>query len=86
MKTKVKAKSATKKPMQTLIDTVAETGHCVVFRGQGRRRVALVPILDEEFLERIEEEIDIRMARKARKEKGGVTIEEMCKKYGVKVV
>jgi hypothetical protein len=85
MKPKVKAKSPSKRPMQILIDAVADTGHCVVFRGQGRRRVALVPVLDEEFLERIEEEIDLRLARKARKEKGGVTIEEMCKKYGVKV-
>ncbi|MFA5865557.1 MAG: hypothetical protein WC975_12835 [Phycisphaerae bacterium] len=73
-----------KKRIQLLIDEVSETGHCVVFRGRGRKRVALIPVPDDEFLERIEEQIDLRLAKKRKKERGGVTIEELCRKYGVR--
>ena len=71
------------KEMQSLIDAVAESGHCVVFQGRGRKCVALIPVLDEEFLERIEDQTDLRLAKKRKKERGGVTIEELCGKYGV---
>ncbi|MCE5279260.1 MAG: type II toxin-antitoxin system Phd/YefM family antitoxin [Planctomycetaceae bacterium] len=49
---------------------VALRGERVVVERHGKNLFALVPMEDVELLERIEDETDIRLARKAMKEKG----------------
>lgn len=49
---------------------VARHGERVVVERRGKNLFALVPMEDVELLERIEDETDIRLARKAMKEKG----------------
>jgi len=72
------------KEMQSLIDMVVESGHYVVLEGRKRKRVALVPVLDEEFLEQIEDQIDLRLVKKRKKERGGIEIEELFRKYAMR--
>jgi prevent-host-death family protein len=45
-------------------------GERVVVERRGKHLFALVPVEDVELLERLEDETDIRLARKALKEKG----------------
>ncbi len=60
---------------------VAATGERIPLK-RGRKTVAaLVSPEDLELLERVEDESDIRAARKALKEKGGISLEELKKKY-----
>jgi antitoxin Phd len=49
---------------------VALRGERVVVERRGKDLFALVPLEDVELLERLEDEEDLRMARKAMKEKG----------------
>ena len=63
------------------VERVAATGERIPLK-RGRKTVAaLVSAEDLELLERLEDESDIRAARKALKEKGGITLEELKKKY-----
>jgi prevent-host-death family protein len=45
---------------------------------------AIVPIEDIELLERYEDELDVREIRKARKEKGTISLAEVKRKLGMK--
>jgi prevent-host-death family protein len=49
---------------------VALCGERVIVKRRGKNLFALVPVEDVELLERLEDETDIRLARKAMKEKG----------------
>ena len=49
---------------------------------RGKGVAALVSIEDLALLERIEDEQDIKAARKALKEKGGISLDEYKKKHG----
>ncbi len=64
-------------PISRVREQLADLGNRVSLRGErlvverrGKRLFALVPVEDVELLERLEEERDIRLARKAMKEKG----------------
>ena len=62
---------------------MAYTGERIVLERRGKRIAAIVPIDEMEFLERLEDEADIKAARKALKEKGGITLEAYKKKHGL---
>ncbi len=47
------------------LDRVAKKGERVVLERKGKRVAALVPLEDLELIERLEDEIDVREARKA---------------------
>jgi prevent-host-death family protein len=49
---------------------VALRGERVIVERRGKNLFALVPMEDVELLERLEDETDVRLARKAMKEKG----------------
>lgn len=52
----------------------------VILTRRGKKLVAVVPIEDVALLERLEEAQDIADAKKALKEKGGITLEALVKK------
>jgi PHD/YefM family antitoxin component YafN of YafNO toxin-antitoxin module len=59
---------------------VSLRGERVIVERRGKHLFALVPVEDVELLERLEEERDIRLARKAMKEKGANIPWEKVKK------
>jgi prevent-host-death family protein len=63
------------------INRVAYAGERIVLERRGKKVAALVSVEDLELLEEMEDQADIRAAKKALKEKGGITLEELKKKY-----
>jgi hypothetical protein len=68
---------------------VCRTHHRTAYRGERfvlQRVAAVIPIEEYDILERMigerENEIDARLARKARKEKGSIPLEAVKKKLG----
>jgi prevent-host-death family protein len=55
----------------------------VILSRHGKPVAALVPMSDVETLEAIEDREDLRAALKARKEKGGVTLEQLQAELGL---
>jgi prevent-host-death family protein len=58
-------------------------GQRIVIERRGKPVAALVPLEDLERIEALENEADVKAAKKARKEKGGVTLDQYCKKRGL---
>ncbi len=74
-------------PISEAREHLADLGNRVSLRGErlvierrGKKLFALVPMEDMELLERLEDEIDINMARKAMKEGGANISWEKVKK------
>jgi len=65
------------------INRVAYAGERIVLERRGKGVAALVSIDDLALLEELENTADIRAARKALKEKGGITLDEYKKKHGL---
>lgn len=65
------------------INRVAYGRERILLERRGKKVAALVPVEDVELLEELEDQADIRAAKKALKEKGGITLEELKKKYGI---
>ena len=65
------------------INRVAYAGERIVLERRGKGVAALVSIDDLALLEELENQADIRAARKALKEKGGITLDEYKKKRGL---
>ncbi len=65
------------------INRVAYSGERIILERRGKGVAALVSVEDLELLQRIEDEADIKAARKALKEKGGISLEDFKKKYGM---
>ncbi len=55
----------------------------VIVERHGKPVAAIVPVDDLELLEELEDREDLRAALKARKEKGGVTIEQLKEDLGL---
>ena len=66
------------------LDFVTREREIIVFRaGKGRKPIAvLVPVNDEAQVEALEDELDVREARKARKERG-IPWEQVKKELGL---
>jgi prevent-host-death family protein len=62
------------------VNRVAFTKERMVVQRRGKKLAALVPIEDLEFLEELEDRMDIVAAKKAMSEKGGLTLAELKKK------
>ena len=65
------------------LNRVAYAGERIVLERRGKGVAALVSMDDLALLERLEDEQDIKAARKALKEKGGVTLGAYKKKHGL---
>jgi PHD/YefM family antitoxin component YafN of YafNO toxin-antitoxin module len=70
--------------LASAISRVADTGERVVLTRRRKGVAALVSMEDLAVLERLEDEADLRAARKARKEKGSVSLAEVKKRLGMK--
>jgi prevent-host-death family protein len=66
------------------INRVAYAGERIVLERRGKGVAALVSVEDLALLEELEEQADIRAAKKAVKEKGSVTLDEIKKRLGMK--
>ena len=56
-------------------------GQRIIIERRGKPVAALVPMEDLELLNALEDRADVKAAKKARKEKGGVTLEQYRKKH-----
>ena len=66
-----------------IINRVAYGGETVLVHRRRKPVAAIIPLDDPKFLERIEDELDIRAVRRARKEKGSVPWEKIKKDLGL---
>ena len=67
-----------------VINRVAYGGERVILQRRGKRVMALMPIEDLELLNELEDKADIKAVLKARKEKGGVPLEKIKARLGMK--
>ena len=78
--------SAARQQFAELINRTAYRGERFVLQRRKKPVAAVIPIEEYDFLERMieerENEIDVRLARKARKEKGSIPLEVVKKKLG----
>ncbi len=65
------------------LNRVAYGGERVVLQRRGKGVAAIVSLDDLAVLEELEDQADIRAAKKALKEKGGITLAEYRKKHGI---
>ncbi len=65
-----------------VINRVAYGGERVVLKRRSKPVVAVVSLEDLELLNSLEDQADVKAAKKARKEKGGITLEQYRKKHG----
>jgi prevent-host-death family protein len=66
------------------LDRVAGTGERIVLQRGGKRVAALVSLDDLALLEELENQADIRAAKKALKEKGRIPLEKIKERLGMK--
>ena len=66
-----------------VINRVAYGGERIVLQRRGKQVLAVVSMEDLELLNALEDRADVKAAKKARKEKGGVTLEQYRKKRGM---
>lgn len=65
------------------LNRVAYAGERIVLERRGKGVAALVSMEDLQLLEELEIQADIKAAKKARKEKGGITLKDYKKKHGL---
>jgi prevent-host-death family protein len=65
------------------VNRVAFTKERIILKRRGKKVAAILPIEDLDELERAEEVEDIAAAKKAMKEKGGITLSEFKRKLGL---
>jgi prevent-host-death family protein len=58
-------------------------GERIIIERRGKPLAALVSLEDLALIEQMENAADVKAAKKARKEKGGVTLEQYRKKHGL---
>jgi prevent-host-death family protein len=61
----------------------ASRGERIIIRRRGKKAAVLVPIADIKLIEKIEDKIDRELAKKARKEKGGILWTDLKIKLGL---
>jgi antitoxin Phd len=66
------------------INRVAYRGERIILERRGKGVAALVSIEDLELIQRLEDEADIKAARKALKEKGCIPLEKIMERLGMK--
>ena len=66
-----------------VINRVAYGGERIVLQRRGKQVLAVVSMEDLELLNALEDRADVRAALKARKEKGGVSLEKVKARLGM---
>jgi antitoxin Phd len=67
-----------------IVNRVAYGGERVVLKRRAKGVAAVVSMEDLKMLEELEDRADVRAALKARKEKGGVPLEKVMARLGIK--
>jgi antitoxin Phd len=65
------------------LNRVAYGGERIVLLRRGKGVAALVSMEELKLLEDLEDQRDLRLALKAKKEKGGITLAQYRKKHGI---
>lgn len=65
------------------VDRATSHGERVVLRRKGKEVAAVIPIEDLRLLESIEDETDLKAARRAKKEKGSIPWEKLKSELGL---
>ena len=58
-------------------------GQRIVIQRRGKPVAALISVENLELLNALEDQANVKAAKKARKERGGVTLDQYCKKHGL---
>jgi prevent-host-death family protein len=67
-----------------VINRVAYGGERVILQRRGKKVLAVVSMEDLELLNSLEDRADVKAALKARKEKGGIPLEKIKARLGMK--
>jgi prevent-host-death family protein len=67
-----------------VINRVAYGGERVILQRRGKQVLAFVSMEDLETLNALEDKADVKAAKKARKEKGGITLKKFKARLGMK--
>ena len=60
-----------------------ERNERLVLQRNGKDVAAIIPMEDYNLIEALEDAADVAFAKEAMKEEGGITLEELSKKYGL---
>ena len=66
-----------------ILNRVAYRGERIVLRRRGKDLVAVVPLQDLQFMDELEERLDLEAAQKALREKGTIPWEKLKKRLGL---
>ncbi len=75
--------SAARAQFSEIVSKAEFAGERTVLHRRKKAVAAVVPIADLELLQRLENEMDVRDARKARKEKGSIPWEQIKRDLGL---
>jgi prevent-host-death family protein len=75
--------SAVRRDFSEVLNKVAYAKERIILQRHGKDVAAVIPIEDLQLLEDIEDKIDAKLARKARKEKGFIAWEQIKKEHGL---
>lgn len=75
--------SAVREDFSETLNRVAYKGERIVLERRGKDVAALVPVEDLELLENLEDRMDLEAARRALKEKGSVSLDELKAELGL---
>ncbi len=69
--------------LSDFLNRASYQGERIIIERRGKPVAAIVPLADIERLEQLENEADLKATKKARKEKGGVSLDQFRKKHGL---
>jgi prevent-host-death family protein len=75
--------SAVREDFSETLNRVAYKGERIILERRGKDVAALVPVEDLELLENLEDRMDLEAARRALKEKGSVSLDELKAELGL---
>ena len=75
--------SAVREEFSETLNRVAYKGERIVLERRGKDVAALVPVEDLELLELLEDRMDLEAARKALKEHGSISLDELKAELGI---
>ncbi len=72
--------SKMRQSLSDVLNRVAYRGERIVLRRRGKDLAAVVPLQDLQFLDELEDRVDLETARRALKEKGSISWETLKKR------
>lgn len=75
--------STARQKFSEIVSRAEFAGERTILHRRKKPVAAVVPIEDLQLIRKLEDEADLRAARRARKEKGGITLEQLKKELGL---